>query len=90
MQRVFGAVLAAVLVLMAGAASADQVTGKICLIDRIANRIVVAGKSFAISPSNTVGPKIHELKPGDVVRVTFSSRSSSDVLANAMKVKKLN
>lgn len=90
MQRVFGAALAVLLVLMAGAASADQVTGKIYLIDRIANRIVVAGMSFAMSPNNTVGPKIHELKPGDVVRVTFSSKGPSDVLANAMKVKKLN
>ncbi len=90
MQRLFGAAAALILALTAATASADQVTGKIYLIDRIANRIVVAGRSFAMSPSNTVGPKIHELKRGDVVKVTFSSKGSSDVLANAMKVQKLN
>ena len=58
MQKIVGIVAASALVLLAHAASADEVTGTVSSIDLTANTFMVDGKTYAASPTNTVGAKL--------------------------------
>lgn len=90
MQKIMGIVAASALVLMAHAASADEVTGAISNIDLTSNTFVVDGKTYAASPSNTVGAKLSDLAEGDTVTVEFATRDANTGKQpiNAMALKK--
>jgi hypothetical protein len=82
-------VVAGILACMIGTAHADEITGTVDDINLTRNRITVGGKSFAMSPHNTVGVKIGDLKIGDRVRVFYASgRVPSETRFNAMRVEK--
>jgi Protein of unknown function (DUF1344) len=78
MQKLVGLAAASALVLMAHAASADEVTGTISSIDLTANTFMVDGKTYAASPTNTVGTKLGDLEEGDTVKVEFSTADALD------------
>jgi hypothetical protein len=80
---------AAALALWAMAASADEITGTISNIDLNRNTFVVEGKTYAASPSNTVGVKLSELKEGDKVRIQTSDDTANKEPYNAMTLNKV-
>jgi hypothetical protein len=90
MQKIVGIVAASALVLLAHAASADEVTGTISSIDLTANTFMVDGKTYTASPSNTVGVKLSDLAEGDTVTVEFATADALDGKQpiNAMALKK--
>jgi hypothetical protein len=80
---------AAALALWAMAASADDITGTISNIDLNRNTFMLEGKTYAASPSNTVGTKLSALKEGDKVKVTTSDDTATKEPYNAMTLKKV-
>ena len=64
---------AAALALSAMAASADELTGTVSNIDLNRNTFQLEGKTFAASPTNTVGDKLSDLKDGDEVTIEFAA-----------------
>jgi hypothetical protein len=54
-----------------GTASAEGLSGPIEDIDQASSTVVVAGEVFIVS-SETIGPKLSELKKGDNVEVVYS------------------
>lgn len=79
---------AAALALSAMAASADEVTGTITNIDLTSNTFEVEGKVFTASDTNTVGPKLSELKEGDTVTIEATDIETGKEPINAMMIKK--
>jgi hypothetical protein len=90
MQKIVGIAAASALLLMAHAASAGEVTGAVSSIDLTANTFVVDGKTYAASPTNTVGVKLSELQEGDTVTVEFATQDANTGKQpiNAMALKK--
>ena len=88
MKKTLGAVVAATLTLMVSVAQAASITGTVTHVNTTNNTIQVEGFTFAMSPTNTVGLKITELKEGDIVTVVFSSKGRSDKRHNAMRVRR--
>lgn len=83
-----GGLAIAALVMVAGSANADSLTGDVESVDMTKATIVVGGVTFAMSPQNTVGTKISEIEEGDVVSVFYSSSGKSQTNFNAMIVTK--
>ena len=82
-------VVAGMLACIIGTARADEIVGAVDNINLTRNRITVGGKIFAMSPHNTVGAKIGDLKIGDRVRVFYASgRVPSETRFNAIRVEK--
>ena len=80
---------AAALALWAMAASADEITGTVSNIDLNRNTFVVQGKTYAASPSNTVGVKLSELQEGDKVTVEAELiETAGNQPINVMSLKK--
>jgi hypothetical protein len=90
MQKIIGIVAASALALLAHAASAGEVTGTVSNIDLTANTFMVDGKTYAASPSNTVGAKLSDLAEGDTVTVEFATQDANTGKQpiNAMALKK--
>jgi hypothetical protein len=90
MQKIVGIAAASALVLMAHAATAGEVTGAVSNIDLKANTFMVDGKTYAASPSNTVGVKLGDLEEGDTVTVEFATQDANTGKQpiNAMALKK--
>jgi hypothetical protein len=89
MRTMLAIVTATVLALMAGGAVADEATGTISNIDLTANTFELEGKTFAASPTDTVGAKLSELKEGDTVTVEYAEDPGQQKQPiNAMMLKK--
>ena len=89
MRLMKSAAVAGILACMIGAAKADEVVGRIDDINLIRNTITVGDKIFAMSPQNTVGSPIGELKKGDRVRIFYAAgRVRSPTRFNAISVEK--
>ena len=87
MRRMKSAAIAGVLAWMIGAANADELVGLVADIDLIRNTITVGDKIFSMSPQNTVGVRIGELKVGDSVAVFYAAgRIRSQTRFNAIRV----
>ncbi|MGH6904644.1 MAG: hypothetical protein ACREIR_18105 [Geminicoccaceae bacterium] len=81
--------IAGVLACMIGAAKADELVGTIDDIDTTRNTISVGDKIIAVSPQNTVGPRIGDLRKGDRVKIFYASgRVSSETRFNAIRIEK--
>jgi hypothetical protein len=83
MRKIPALAAACALAFMVGSARAAEVIGK---VER--NTILVDGRVFAISPTNTVGLRIDQLKEGDRVRISYSTKGKSYMKFNAMRVEK--
>jgi hypothetical protein len=88
MRRMLGVATATVLVLMAGGAIADELTGTVQNIDLTAMTFELEGKTFTASPNNTVGVKLDELQEGDRVTVEATDIETGKQPINAMMIKK--
>jgi hypothetical protein len=69
MRRMLGVAAAAALAFSLNAASAADMTGTISSIDLTRNTFVLDGKTYAASPTNTVGAKLSDLQEGDKVKI---------------------
>ncbi len=68
MQKMFGAVVAAALLVFAGAVSAEEASGKVEAVDAGAGVIILDdGQIYAVAE----GVSIEGLQPGDIVTVSF-------------------
>jgi hypothetical protein len=84
-----GVAVAGVLAGMIGAAEADELVGTIDGINTTRNTISVGDKIFAVSPQNTVGPRIGDLKKGDRVRIFYApGRVRLETRFNAIRIEK--
>jgi hypothetical protein len=88
MRKFLPLAAACALTLMVGSAHAAEVIGPIEHLDTTAKTIMVGGKIFAMSPTNTVGPKISEMKEGERVKIVYASQGKSYMKLNAMRVEK--
>ena len=89
MRTMKSAAIAGMLACMIGTAQADEMVGRIDDINLIRNTITVGGKIFSMSPQNTVGSRIGELKKGDQVRIFYAAgRVRSETRFNAIRVEK--
>jgi hypothetical protein len=89
MRKRSGMALAGVLACVIGTAKADEEHGTIDKINPTTNTISVGDKIFAVSPNNTVGPALGELKVGDRVKVFYASgRVQKETKFNAMRIEK--
>jgi hypothetical protein len=70
-----------------GTATAEGLSGPIESIDQASSTIVVAGEVFIVS-SDTVGPKLSELKEGDNVEVVFSPKKGTVDAIDAMLIRR--
>jgi hypothetical protein len=86
-----GVAAAAAMAFSVSAASADEVTGTISNIDLTRSTFVVDGKTYAASPTNTVGVKLSDLQEGDTVKVDFThaDATSGKQPINAMALQKV-
>jgi hypothetical protein len=86
-----GVAAAAAMAFMVSAASADEVTGKISNINLTRATFMVDGKTYAASPTNTVGAKLSDLQDGDTVKVSFATADaqSGTQPINAMVLEKV-
>ena len=89
MRAMLGMTIGAVLVLAAGGAVADEVTGTISNIDLTRNTFVLEGNTFTASPNNTTGVKLDELKEGDKVKVDATDIETGKQPINAMSLQKV-
>lgn len=91
MRRMLGVAAAAAMAFMVSAASADEVTGKISNINLTRATFMVDGKTYAASPTNTVGAKLSDLQDGDTVKVSFATADaqSGTQPINAMVLEKV-
>ena len=62
MRMIRSVAVAGALACMIGAAKSDELVGTIDDINTTRNTISVGDKIFAVSPQNTVGPRIGELR----------------------------
>jgi hypothetical protein len=76
MRRMLGVAAAAALAFSVSAASADEVTGTISDIDLNRSTFMVDGKTYAASPTNTVGAKLSDLQDGDTVKIEFATQDA--------------
>jgi hypothetical protein len=74
MRRMLGVAAAGALAFAVSAASAAELTGTISNIDLTRNTFVLDGRTFAASPTNTVGAKLSELEDGDTVKVEVATQ----------------
>jgi hypothetical protein len=74
MRRMLGVAAAAALAFSAGAALAAELTGTISNINLTRNTFVLDGRTFAASPTNTVGAKLADLAEGDKVKVEVATQ----------------
>ena len=74
MRRMLGLAAAAALAFMVSAASAEEMTGTISNIDLTANTFMMDGKTYAASPTNTVGAKLSDLQDGDKVKISVATQ----------------
>jgi len=90
MQKILGIAAASALALMVHGASAEEVSGTISNIDLTANTFMVDGKTYAASPTNTVGAKLSDLMEGDKVKVEFATQDANTGKSpiNAMALEK--
>lgn len=90
MKRMPAMAAASILALMAGSASAAQMSGTISEVDRTAATFTIQDTIFTASPTNTVGPDISELQVGDEVEVFYArSAEQTDQPYNAMTITKV-
>jgi ribosomal protein S1 len=91
MRRMLGVAVAAAMALSVSAASADDVTGTISNIDLTRATFMVDGKTYAASPTNTVGTKLEDLQDGDTVKlsVTTADAQSGKQPINVMILEKV-
>jgi hypothetical protein len=81
--------VAGALACMIGAAKSDELVGTIDDINTTRNTISVGNKIFAVSPQNTVAPRIGDLKRGDRVKIFYASgRVRSETRFNAIRIEK--
>jgi hypothetical protein len=73
MRRMLGVAVAAAMALSVSAASAEDITGTISNIDLTRSTFVVDGKTYAASPTNTVGSKLADLEDGDTVKISVTT-----------------
>jgi hypothetical protein len=89
MRMIKSVAVAGVLACMIGPAKSDELVGTIDDINTTRNTISVGDKIFAVSPQNTVGPRIGELRKGDRVKIFYASgRVRSKTRFNAIRVEK--
>jgi hypothetical protein len=88
MRKLLASGWAAALALFTMAASADERTGKISDIDLIRNTFQLEGKTFTVSPTNTVGPKLSELMEGDKVTITGAKWHTGKQPYNVLTIRK--
>ena len=90
MQKILGIAAASALALMVHGASAGEASGPISNINLTANTFMVDGKTYAASPTNTVGAKLTDLKEGDNVTVEFATQDANTGKSpiNAMALEK--
>jgi hypothetical protein len=89
MRMIRSVAVAGVLAWMIGAAAADELMGTIDDINTTRNTIIVGGRIFAVSPQNTVGLGIGELRVGDHVKIFYASgRVRSKTKFNAIRIEK--
>jgi hypothetical protein len=74
MRRMLGVAAAGALAFAVSAASAAELTGTISNIDLTRNTFVLDGRTFAASPTNTVGTKLSDLEEGDTVKVEVATQ----------------
>jgi hypothetical protein len=74
MRRMLGVAAAAALAFSVGAALAAELTGTISQINLTRNTFVLDGRTFAASPTNTVGAKLSDLQEGDTVKVEVATQ----------------
>ena len=72
MRRMLGVAAAAAMAFTVSTASADELTGEISNIDLTRATFMLDGKTYAASPTNTVGAKLDELQDGDTVKIEFA------------------
>ena len=91
MRRLLGVAVAAAMALSVSAASADDITGTISNIDLTRATFMVDGKTYAASPTNTVGTKLEDLQDGDTVKlsVTTADAQSGKQPINVMILEKV-
>ena len=91
MRRLLGVAVAAAMALSVSAASADDITGTISNIDLTRATFMVDGKTYAASPTNTVGAKLEDLQDGDTVKlsVTTADAQSGKQPINVMILEKV-
>jgi hypothetical protein len=89
MRMIWSVAVSGALACMIGAAKSDELVGTIDDINTTRNTISVGDKIFAVSPQNTVGPRIGELRKGDRVKIFYASgRVRSKTRFNAIRVEK--
>jgi hypothetical protein len=88
MMRKLLAIGGAALALSAMAASADELTGTISNIDLNRNTFQLEGKTFTASPTNAVGPKLSELREGDMVTITGAKFHTGKAPYNVLTIRK--
>jgi hypothetical protein len=74
MRRMLGVATAGALAFAVSAASAAELTGTISQINLTRNTFVLDGRTFAASPTNTVGTKLSDLEEGDTVKVEVATQ----------------
>jgi hypothetical protein len=78
MRRMLGVAAAAALAFAAGAALAAELTGTVSSINLTRNTFVLDGdgngRTFAASPTNTVGAKLADLEEGDKVTIEVATQ----------------
>jgi hypothetical protein len=91
MRRMLGVAVAAAMALSVSAASAEDITGTISNIDLTRSTFMVDGKTYAASPTNTVGSKLADLEDGDTVKlsVTTADAQSGKQPINVMILEKV-
>jgi Protein of unknown function (DUF1344) len=76
MRRMLVVAVAAAMAFSVSAASADEVTGTISDIDLNRSTFVVDGKTYAASPTNTIGTKLSDLQDGDTVKIEVATQDA--------------
>jgi hypothetical protein len=69
-------------------ASDNELTGTISNIDLTRNTFQLEGKTFAASPSSTVGAKLSDLMEGDKVTVEATDIETGKQPINVMRLEK--
>ena len=77
MRRMLGVAAAAAIAFAASGAAADSATGTVSNLNTTANTFMLHGRTYTAGDNNVVGMKVSDLKDGDKIRITFSSRDSS-------------
>jgi len=89
MRKSVGFATAVAIGLVIGTAVAAGLSGPIEDIDPASGTIVVRGEVFIVS-SETIGPKLSELKEGDNVEVVFSPKRGTVDAIDAMLIRRID